>query len=157
MCLDALLGWDDTVADRLVFKREMLNAQRKKLKLTASDVAARVGVSVTTWNNWVNGSYEPKREKFKKLCKVLRLEENELLVPIASEVDESSCVDIDMEGAKKRLINGVLGCLLATSTLEDTVKNDGYVFDAGDLVELKSHLENMEKFLWVVLKKYGDL
>ena len=141
---------------KTVFKREMLNAQRKKLKMTVVDIVRELGVSVTTWNKWVNGDYEPKREKFKKLCEILRLNESDLIVPMVPEEAERVGI-FDREGSKKKVLNNMLAYLLASSTLEEVLMEHGYVLGADDLVNVKSQIDDTKKVVWAYLNKYGEL
>ena len=52
-----------------------LREKREALKLTQTDVAVAVGVSVMAYQMWERGASEPKPENLRKLKEVLGLED----------------------------------------------------------------------------------
>ena len=52
-----------------------LREKREALKLTQTDVAVAVGVSVMAYQMWERGASEPKPENLRKLKEVLRIKD----------------------------------------------------------------------------------
>lgn len=54
-----------------------LKEARKKLKMSQTSVAVKVGVSLTTYRLWEEGAMKPSQENRKKLFKVLGIKEEQ--------------------------------------------------------------------------------
>lgn len=58
----------------------ILNA-RLSLRLAQTEVAQHLGVAQSTYNNWKSAKHTPSIKHIPKLCQILRLEINDILLP----------------------------------------------------------------------------
>ena len=60
---------------------EVLINARQSLRLAQTEVAEYLSIAQSTYNNWEAGKHSPSMKYIPKLCQVLKLEINDVLLP----------------------------------------------------------------------------
>jgi len=98
---------------------KFIQENRKKNKMTQSELAEKLGVSDRTVGNWENGRNMPDLSLFKPLCDELGISINELISgekidkdKYQERLEENIINTIDYSTKKIRINNNVIGIIL---------------------------------------------